>query len=948
MVGPPPHLPTPYSHQVAQAVATPINKTHTQANGSRPALQQAAVSKDELILECLIPDDCQFKDTPVSKLISSFKEGQLAPHGQVIACMKILRLLGERGDTLESLESHQITLDMLKSTGIVLSQSAAQPKLGTSTPGPQIDKSFAANRVNTLLTNGVSSHDLTTNKDAVRKTLKQLSQCGPNTIVALVNFGGYVQASDAVVGLSELLELLEICYEPDSSATANGYRAIETGQPTINKACIVESKSIQCPNLGCSFKHRCDYDNATAEDLKSLLRQLQMLYPNPRSFVRVRIDGMVKHMQENAATSSQILCQARRIYRSGWEDKAVDADPPQSSAVEARMEESEEEIVEDSNFSLRNTLFFEDLEHFLTTKSVKFNGMFSTYLTVDNIPHTVAFEVFSALVVEVKEKGGASETFTSLGRLLSQNCDLLIVWKLYYALSLFYNIPASKALIEKAFLKFPHSSLLHLLIYLAHPSISDKALILQLTMQNAAGKRHASSTILNGLINLLAVLDSTRTSPAAIVGHYACLLIHPNPPSGLKRLLTADPTNFPSELPIQTSFVSDKLEGEDFVFCWLVFIYYLGFHGLPPIFASAPFSSCVRPSLFLIKWDQAPKDCVKEHLAPLLRVFSELTKQWPILQGRSLNGLIALLRTYVGFACSFAPHKLPEIEKILMEISTTYISLAEIHELLFLVMQAQSKSVAKKFWSTALAQTKSAGLANFYISITRGKPQLPTALNIAARYLAANDSPCYFSWIIRAKLALESFASHRVLENLHDLFKRSFATFSDPHVLELLHLDYLRCIYHVHPTNGYLVALGLLDETLVDSPACYIPIELGSVAEKGIAKAHDFSLVEKTLELVASWSDSKHVASEIFKSGCVSFPGSFYLAQRLCDIESEDMYQVATDFITHFPADRLAWNAILKHGLADAAVSPSLDDLLSRNKASFSVSPHLLTLSLFP
>lgn len=140
----------------------------------------------------------------------------------MVACIKILQALGERGDTVESLdEAHSITLDMLRQSGIILPSSgtaSSQPGFVTSTPGAQIDKNFAASRVNSLLlSNGnppPRSCELLTSKDALQKTLKQLSQCGPETIETLVNFNGYVQTPAAVVQLSKLLATLRIRSEP--------------------------------------------------------------------------------------------------------------------------------------------------------------------------------------------------------------------------------------------------------------------------------------------------------------------------------------------------------------------------------------------------------------------------------------------------------------------------------------------------------------------------------------------------------------------------------------------------------------------------------------------------------------------------------------------------------------------------------------------------------------
>ncbi|KAI0233198.1 hypothetical protein L0F63_003555 [Massospora cicadina] len=940
------HITSRYPPPVSRSAHVASQPPHPSK--PRPVSREADRSETELAFNCVVPAGCQFTDAPISELISKFKGGQLPPHGQIVASVKILQALGERGATLEALAAEAITQDQLRMLGVVPAPRPGgpnQPGFITDAPTTAIDKHFVTHRVNALLLSdgepASRGHDFPDPRAAHQKTHGQLSRCQAGTLVELVSFNGYLQAPDAVVELSAMLKLLN--YPKASTTVDEPEGGMSPRHCQIPTGCPMEQQA-SCPNLGCSFTHRCDNDRALGGDLNVVRDQLFLLYPNPASSLRAQFEVLLETLHAQNADPSEALRRIRRAYREDWACElsagargASEADPL-SSPVAPR-----EETPEVGAFYFAKPCIFKDLGEFLQFRELGSEGSFARHLKA--APHTGGDFVtreFQALVAEVRETGSATKTLAALGNSLSEGCHVAILWRLYYALVLFYRVAPSRLLIELAFQKHPRDCLLHLLIYLAYPALADKALVLQLSLQAGANldPRSTSSIVLWALVNLLALLDATRTGPAVVVGRYAALLIDPHPPTGLRRMLAADPVDFPAKLPLAPAFASHQLKGDDFVFCWLVFIYYLGFHGLPPVFASAPFHSCIRPALFLIRWELAPKACVDENRVPLLLVFGELIRQWYILQSHGCNGLIALLRNYVAFASRFAPAKLPDIEAVLVNIRDECPSLAEVHELLFQVMQKQSKLVPDTFWPAAFERASSPGLANFYIACNCSKGDLRPALELALRHQAP-ASQCYFSWILQSKLALEAAGPQTIRQEVGRLFKDALIAHPNPRIRELLRLDYLRCVHEVNAESGFIDALGLLDDVLCEAPGAYIPDPFGAM--EGIETATDFAFAERSVGMVASWTDYTPAHRDMFSMAGVSFPGSFRFAQRVCELTKGDVLELANKFLASAPTDEGGWEVVLKHALDGSSTSAQL---ITTRRAYLSLSPRLFSLSL--
>lgn len=249
----------------------------------------------------------------------------------------------------------------------------------------------------------------------------------------------------------------------------------------------MESNGYSCPNPGCSFTHRCEEGKASQGDLSELLVHLCRLYPNPKSFVRDHIDRMVVGLKQQNVAASHIMSQVRCTFRGDWANNEPVADPPSSPVADAGAEEPER--APDASFRLKRTLIFRDLEMFLQQKTLGLPGIFSPYLATSATGNPVVLEVFRGLTEEVHRAGNASKTFASLGGLLSRGSDAVILWKLYYSLSLFYRYPPSKGLIEQAFQKCTLSPVLHFLMNLAYAAMGDKALVLQLMMQSTVDQQ---------------------------------------------------------------------------------------------------------------------------------------------------------------------------------------------------------------------------------------------------------------------------------------------------------------------------------------------------------------------------------------------------------------------------------------------------------------------------
>lgn len=942
-------------------------------NKSRPATQETSGVKHDIVFDLTVPASCQFKDLSVSELISKFQEGTLPPHGYKIACIKILQAIGERGDDFESLEAHSITLETLKEAGIVpsyVSTQAHQETFVTSTPAAQIDRNFAANRVNALLLPNRNetdrSHDLTSFNSAVKKTLDQLSRCGVDTVVPLVDFNGYLQTSEAVVELSNLLELIN---QLDLSVFTN-LQTVETtpNLNIVNKPCAFERNNELCLDVECVYIHRCDLNSAIRQDFDGLTNRLYMLYSNRALSLRRRLDEIVERTRVQGSDLSETLCNIRRLFRNshapgpnGAVGEAVVVGPNETNEGPTdsdRMEDLEpaESPAGDSVAiqapPARDLIVFKDLFEFLCNTGVDQQGVFSHLLTPtsSSASSSTVTDLFKKFMAEVRETGSATETIETLNKLLPRASDNPILFYLYFSLVLFYKVPPSKSLIEVSFQTCRYDLPVHLLMYQAYPSMGDKALVLQLMMEAVSYKpqdpKLSSSAMLHGMVNFLAVLDATRANPVTFLGRYARMLVDKEPPTK-KKLLSGDASEFPTELSLDSSFLAKNLKEEDFIFCWLVFIYYLAFQGLPPVFASAPFNSCLKPDLFLIQWHTVPKEIITANLPMVKLVFSELLRQHRILKGFGNKGLIAFLRNYISFANIHAPLVLVDIENVLRSMLGVFPSFGELYELEYTVLQMQNRTIPPTFWITTLPKANSPGLSNFYLSLNMQPSLLPTALSTVKTLQVSDGTPCYFSWILQSyhSLLLQPDTYH---SKVPGLFKMALDSFSNPRIIERLRLDFLKCVQFVGGKNGFYDTLNELDGVLSGLPF-YIPKLVSSIPQEGIIGATELSFPEKALTFVAIHSPSNDVLEELLLEGLGRFPSSFELTTRLQESREDDgdLYQAALTFIESYPTNPHAWKYILTQSQEDSELSASARELLAKNKAYLSRCPHLFSLSLF-